>query len=138
MVKYIKMRKDRQMKLFLKGFIRGAIPFIFMLVMSVWELIQGSSSDARTFLLNGLIIMLLGIASVIYEINRWNFSKQIIVHYITMLLTVFPILLLSGYYPLISFDDVLNVFLLFNKVGLMLFFATFIIAKVRREFRKRN
>lgn len=132
------MRKDRQMKLFLKGFIRGAIPFIFMLVMSVWELIQGSSSDARTFLLNGLIIMLLGIASVIYEINRWNFSKQIIVHYITMLLTVFPILLLSGYYPLISFDDVLNVFLLFNKVGLMLFFATFIIAKVRREFRKRN
>ncbi|WP_187948749.1 DUF6608 family protein [Carnobacterium inhibens] len=126
------------MKLFLKGFIRGAIPFIFMLVMSVWELIQGSSSDARTFLLNGLIIMLLGIASVIYEINRWNFSKQIIVHYITMLLTVFPILLLSGYYPLISFDDVLNVFLLFNKVGLMLFFATFIIAKVRREFRKRN
>lgn len=132
------MRKGRQMKLFLKGFIRGAIPFIFMLVMSVWELIQGSSSDARTFLINGLIIMFLGIASVIYEINRWNFSKQIIVHYITMLLTVFPILLLSGYYPLSSFDDVLNVFLLFNKVGLMLFFATFIIAKVRREFRKRN
>ncbi|MER2174946.1 MAG: DUF3021 family protein [Carnobacterium sp.] len=109
-----------------------------MLVMSVWELIQGSSSDARTFLLNGLIIMFLGIASVIYEINRWNFSKQIIVHYITMLLTVYPILLLSGYYPVSSFGDVLNVFLLFNKVGIMLFVATFIIAKVCREFSKRN
>ena len=132
------MRKDRQMKLFLKGFIRGAIPFIFMLVMSVWELIQGSSSDARTFLINGLIIMFLGIASVIYEINRWNFSKQIIVHYITMLLTVFPILLLSGYYPLSSFDDVLNVFLLFNKVGIMLFVATFIISKIRRGISKQS
>lgn len=126
------------MKLFLKGLTRGAIPFIFMLVMSIWNYFQGSATDARTFLFNGLIILFLGIASVIYEIRGWSFSKQIIIHYITMLLTVFPILLLSGYYPLNSFGDLLDVFLLFNKVGLMLFVATFIISRVRREFISRK
>ncbi len=126
------------MKLFLKGLTRGAIPFIFMLAMSIWNYFQGPSTDARTFLFNGLIILFLGIASVIYEIRDWSFSKQITIHYITMLLTVLPILLLSGYYPLNSFSDLLDVFLLFNKVGLMLFVATFIISRVRREFISRK
>lgn len=126
------------MKLFLKGLTRGAIPFIFMLAMSLWNYFQGSSTDARTFLFNGLIILFLGIASVIYEIRDWSFSKQITIHYITMLLTVLPILLLSGYYPLNSFSDLLDVFLLFNKVGLMLFVATFIISRVRREIISRK
>lgn len=126
------------MKLFLKGLTRGTIPFIFMLAMSLWNYFQGSSTDARTFLFNGLIILFLGIASVIYEIRDWSFSKQITIHYITMLLTVLPILLLSGYYPLNSFSDLLDVFLLFNKVGLMLFVATFIISRVRREFISRK
>lgn len=126
------------MKLFLKGLTRGTIPFIFMLAMSLWNYFQGSSTDARTFLFNGLIILFLGIASVIYEIRDWSFSKQITIHYITMLLTVLPILLLSGYYPLNSFSDLLDVFLLFNKVGLMLFVATFIISRVRREIISRK
>ncbi len=126
------------MKLFLKGLTRGAIPFIFMLAMSIWNYFQGPSTDARTFLFNGLIILFLGIASVIYEIRDWSFFKQITIHYITMLLTVLPILLLSGYYPLNSFSDLLDVFLLFNKVGLMLFVATFIISRVRREFISRK
>lgn len=126
------------MKLFLKGLTRGTIPFIFMLTMSLWNYFQGSSTDARTFLFNGLIILFLGIASVIYEIRDWSFSKQITIHYITMLLTVLPILLLSGYYPLNSFSDLLDVFLLFNKVGLMLFVATFIISRVRREIISRK
>lgn len=126
------------MKLFLKGLTRGTIPCSVMFTMSLWNYFQGSTTDARTFFFNGLIILFLGIASVIYEINRWNFSKQIIIHYITMLLTVFPILLLSGYYPLSSFGDFLNLFFLFNKVGLMLFVATFIISKIRRGISKQS
>lgn len=126
------------MKLLFKGLIRGTIPFSIMFMMSLWNYFQGSTTDARTFFFNGLIILFLGIASVIYEINRWNFPKQIMIHYITMLLTVFPILLLSGYYPLTSFGDLLNVFLLFNKVGLMLFVATFIISKIRRGISKQS
>lgn len=125
------------MKLFLKGLIRGAIPFSIMFTMSLWNYFQESTTDARTFFFNGLIILFLGIASVIYEINSWNFPKQIMLHYITMLFTVFPILLLSGYYPVTSFGNILDVFLLFNKVGIILFMATFIIAKVRRGVNKR-
>lgn len=126
------------MKLFLKGLTRGAILFIFMLIVSLWKYFQGSITDVNVLLFNGLIILFLGISSVIYEIKSWSFFKQIIVHYITMLVTVFPTLLLSGYYPLHSSGDALNVFLLFNKVGVTLFVTTFIISRAYRKFSNRN
>ncbi|WP_313467548.1 DUF3021 family protein, partial [Carnobacterium sp.] len=93
------------MKLFLKGLRRGVLSFVFMFILSLWKNSQGSTFEANTFLFNWLIIFFLCVASVIYEIRQWSFFKQISVHYITMLVTVFPTLLLSGHYPLNSFED---------------------------------
>lgn len=126
------------MKLFLKGLTRGGIPFIFMLIMSLWNLFQGSTAEAKDILFNGLIILFFGIASVIYEIGSWSFFKQILVHYLTMLISVFPILLLSGFYPLNSSADLLHVFMIFNKTGITLFILSFIISKAYRRFTDRQ
>ena len=122
------------MRLFLKGLYRGGILCIFMSIMSLWEYYQGSTINIKTFLLNGLILLIVGITSVIYNISSLSFFKQIIVHYTIMLLTVFPILLFSGYYSLGSSRDVLNVYLLFNTVGIKLFMATFVISYVYKRF----
>ena len=122
------------MNLLKKGLIRGVIPLMIVIIFSLlWGLFQGSSDVSNQLLFFGSIAFFLGLASVIYEIEQWRFLKQIIVHYLVMLVTVFPTLLLSGYYPLSSFIDVLNVYFLFNKMGLLLFLSTYLIFKWRHR-----
>ena len=118
------------MKIFLTGLIRGVIPIIFLLIISLWSEFQGSEVNSKIFFYYGLIAFFLGFASVIYQIRQWSFLKQILVHYMAMLITVFPTLLLSDFYPLNSFGDVLKVYLLFNKVGIILFLITYFISKL--------
>jgi hypothetical protein len=94
------------MKLFLKGLIRGTLPFAVMLSMYAWNDFQGRTADAKVFLFYGLMALFLGLASIIYELKQWSFRKKIVVHYLTMLVTVFPLLLLSGYYKTNSFGAI--------------------------------
>ena len=121
------------MKLFLKGLVRGTLPFAVMLSMYAWNNFQGRAADAKAFLFYGFMALFLGLASIIYEIKQLSFGKQIFVHYLTMMATVFPLLLLSGYYKTGSFGAIFQVFLQFNKVGVILFVTTALISKVRNS-----
>ena len=116
------------MELLLKGLYRGFIPFGIMLILSLSSKLQGLTDDANSYFYYGLIFFFLGLASVIYQMNEWSFPKQIIVHYLVMLLTVFPTLLISGFYPLNSFNDLLQVYVQFNKAGIILFTVTYLIS----------
>ena len=122
------------MNLLLKGLVRGGFPFIFLLLFSLWNKLQGDIDTSNVFFFYGLIAFFLGLTSVIYQINQWSFLKQIFAHYMAMLVTVFPTVLLSGFYPLNSFADVVKVYLQFNKVGIILFFSTYFILKLLRNF----
>ena len=126
------------MKLFLKGLIRGVIPFMFLLIISLGSKLQGSEVNSKIFFYYGVMAFFLGFASVIYQIRQWSFIKQILVHYISMLITVFPTLLLSDFYPLNSFGDVLKIYLLFNKVGIILFLMTYFISKLLIKYNNRK
>ena len=122
------------MQLLLNGLIRGVVPFIILLIISFWNKFLGSVETSKIFFFYSLIAFFLGLTSVIYQIKQWIFLKQIVAHYMAMLITVFPILLLFGSYPLNSFGDVLKVYLQFNKVGLILFFSSFLIIKLFNKF----
>ncbi|MEI2664122.1 DUF3021 family protein [Rossellomorea sp. LJF3] len=120
------------MNLLRKGLIRGLIPFVFFAIISLlWTLLEGSSAVSKHLMIYGLIAFFLGVTSVIYEVGRWRFIQQIVVHYLAMLVTVFPTLLLSGMYPVDSIRDVASVYFFFNKVGLVLFLTTYFIFKWR-------
>ncbi|OXS53641.1 Protein of unknown function (DUF3021) [Bacillus sp. V-88] len=122
------------MNLLRKGLIRGLIPFVFFtLIWLLWTLFEGSSAISKQPFLYGLIAFFLGVASVIYEVERWRFIQQIVVHYLVMLVTVFPTLLLSGAYPVDSIRDVARVYFLFNQMGLILFLITYFIFKWRNR-----
>ncbi|MGD6968129.1 DUF3021 family protein [Rossellomorea vietnamensis] len=123
------------MKLFLTGLIRGVIPFVILLIMSLWTKLQGSVETSNTFFFYGVIAFFLGLTSIIYQINQWSFKKQIITHYGAMLITVFPTLLFSGFYPLNSFVDLLKIYLNFNLTGIMLFFLSYFLFKVINSVR---
>lgn len=56
---------------------------------------------------------------MLYEVVGWSLLKQSIIHFIAMMVIVFPILLLSGWYPLNNAADYLKligIFLLFGLV----------------------
>lgn len=122
------------MNLLKKGLIRGLIPFILFTVTSlIWTQFLGASAISKSLLFYGLIAFFLGVASVIYEVERWRFIQQIVVHYLVMLGTVFPTLLLSGAYPVDSIRDVARVYFLFNQMGLILFLSTYFLFKWRNR-----
>ncbi|UTE78540.1 DUF3021 family protein [Rossellomorea sp. KS-H15a] len=122
------------MNLLKKGLIRGLIPFILFTVTSlIWMQFEGASTISKSLLFYGLIAFFLGLASIIYEVERWRFIHQILVHYLVMLVTVFPTLLLSGAYPVDSIRDIARVYFLFNQMGLILFFSTYFLFKWRNR-----
>ena len=99
-----------------------------LLIISLSYKLQGQSDDSSAYFFYGLIAFFLGLASIIYQIEQWSFLKQIFARYMAMLITVFPTLLLSGFYPLDSLKDVFDVYLQFNKVGIILFLTTYFIS----------
>lgn len=121
------------MKLLSSGMKRGGIPLIPFLLISLWFRFQELTALSHNVFFYGVIVFFLGTASIVYEVRQWSFKKQILIHYWIMLVTVYPTLLLSGFYPRDSFRDLVNVFFVFNMAGVILFFTTYLVFRWRNR-----
>lgn len=43
------------MQLFLKGLVRGIVPFAILIMFSIWNMLQGSADVAKIFLFYSLV-----------------------------------------------------------------------------------
>lgn len=116
--------------LLLKGLLRGIIPLFIMGGIAIILYFQGKYSDAKGTLVASLIAFFVGAATVIYNIDEWSLAKRSIVHFIAMLLTVYPVLLLSGWFQIRSVFDALNVLMFFVLAGIILWSVMATLAKV--------
>ena len=66
----------------------------------------------------GIISAAIGGAWNIYDINSWSLRKRSLVHFTVMVIFVLPTVLVSGWFPIRSFSDVLLVFAVFAAFGL--------------------
>lgn len=107
------------MKYYKIGFLRALIPFIIMTGVAFYLQSTSNLNQARGTFFAGIIMTAVTGFSVIYEIEEWSFSRQLLVHFGAMLLTVFPTLLLSGWFVVNHVFDVLKVLVLFSLVGLI-------------------
>lgn len=99
------------MKRLLPFFTAAAITGGIMVMLSFFI---PDEAQARSTLCAGLIVAAVIAAIPIYDINSWSLAKRSLVHFLAMLVTVFPLLLISGWFTLpIS----IVVFLLFGAVG---------------------
>ena len=97
---------------------RGIIPFVIMSTLALIMTYQKiDPSQTKGTFLAGIIISIVAAASVIYDIEKWSLLKQSAIHFIVMILTIFPCLLISGWYELSSFADYLKVFGIFLLCG---------------------
>lgn len=111
-----------------KVIFRGMIPFVIMTSLAIFMRLQGLDAfQVKSTFLVGIIATTIASASVIYEIEKWSLVKQSIIHFIIMLFTVLPCLLVSGWYKLVSILDYLTVIGQFLLVGSFLWSIAYII-----------
>lgn len=116
------------MKLIQAAVIRGVIPFIIVTGISLIMNFQKiDPHQVRSTFITGLIITAVAAATVLYEIDTWTLKKQSLVHFGVMLATVFPCLLISGWFPTKSFVDVIKVLGMFLFVGVILWSVLYIV-----------
>ncbi|WP_027963761.1 DUF3021 family protein [Halalkalibacillus halophilus] len=113
-----------------QALLRGGIPLVIMGGIALILYFQGRFYDAKGTFVASLIAFFVGAATVIYNIDHWSFTKQSGVHFLIMLITVYPILLLSGWFEISSILDAFKIFLLFVSVGVVLWIVMFILAKI--------
>lgn len=111
-----------------KVIFRGMIPFAIMTSLAILMRLQGLDAfQVKSTFLVGIIATTIASASVIYEIEKWSLVKQTIIHFIIMLFTVLPCLLVSGWYKLVSILDYLTVIGQFLLVGILLWPIAYVI-----------
>ncbi|MDO5695880.1 MAG: DUF3021 family protein [Eubacteriales bacterium] len=115
-----------------KAIIRGMIPLIIMTTISILMKYQGKNAfQVKSTFLVGIIVTSVAAASVIYEIESWSLLKQSVVHFGTMLVTIFPCLLVSDWFQLNNILDYIKVFGIFLFIGVVLWsIAYFIFGKL--------
>lgn len=113
-----------------KGLLRGGIPFFIMEIVALILYFQGVNGLSKDFFYNGLIALVIGATTVIYNFDDWSLVKQSIIHFSIMLVTVFPILLLSGWFPMASIQDASKIFGIFALSGLVIWTIMFTLAKI--------
>lgn len=113
-----------------KALLRGGIPFVVMGAIAILLYYQGKHADAKGTFIASFIAFFVGAATVIYNMDSWSFTKQTIIHFLIMLVTIYPILLVSGWFAVASVMDACKVFLLFLSVGIIIWLVLYGLAKV--------
>ena len=98
---------------------KQALPFLISgtitaIVMTILSCFIEDSIQARSTLVSGLIVAITIMTIPIYDINQWSLFKRSLLHFVVMAITVFPLLVYSGWH---SLGLSVVVFLLFGLVG---------------------
>lgn len=116
------------MKLIKKSFIRGIIPFAIMSGISLIMKLQNfDAAQVKSTFIAGLIVSIIAAASIIYDIEAWSLKKQSLVHIILMLLTIFPLLLISGWFPINNVADFFKFLGIYALNGLVLWSVGYLV-----------
>jgi len=116
------------MNYILSAIIRGSIPFIIMSLLSgIMKFLRLDDFQIKSTFITGLIVTSVVAASVIYEVESWSLIKQSNIHFLIMLLTVYPCLVFSNWFPNKMALDLVKIFGLFLVVGIILWTVAYIL-----------
>src|SRR5699024_2411223 len=94
----------------------------------------GLSENVRLCLYYGFIALFLGFGSVLFLVTDWSLIKQTIIHYFSMLVTVYPLLLIINYDTLTFTTDVSGSFIIFNILMGIVLLVTYSLSKALKIF----
>lgn len=116
------------MNYILSAIIRRSIPFIIMSLLSgIMKFQRLDDFQIKSTFITGLIVTSVVAASVIYEVESWSLIKQSNIHFLIMLITVYPCLVFSNWFPNKTVLDLVKIFGLFLIVGIILWTVAYIL-----------
>lgn len=109
------------------GITLAAVSSVVFAVMGIALLVEGDSTTARSTFAVGVIVAATSGASVIYQVDRWTLVRQSAAHFMIMVCTVLPALLLSGWFMLDRPQAYLAVIAIFLASGLAIWLVMFVV-----------
>ncbi|MGH1649516.1 DUF3021 family protein [Enterococcus gilvus] len=116
--------------LFLQGVLRGVVPLIIMSTIAFILKRQNKASEAKGTFYSALIVFFVSFATVIYNIDQWSLFKQTSLHFLIMSITIYPILLISEWFPTKTIKDRSIVFCYFLFTGVILWSLFFLLNEI--------
>src|SRR5699024_12667963 len=116
----LKLLRKKEIIMLLNILLRGGIPLLIMSGIALILYLQNDMENAKSTFIVGWIIFFVGAASIIYNFNGWSITKQSAVHFLVMVITIFPLLLISGWFDVSSALAILKVFFIFLSFGIIL------------------
>ncbi|EPR76543.1 hypothetical protein ADILRU_1028 [Leifsonia rubra CMS 76R] len=102
------------------GFVLAGLPLVIFGVMGIALRVEGDTVTARSTFVAGIIVSALVGTAVIYQVGRWKFSLQTMIHFAIMVCTVLPALFSSGWFTLespLAYLAVIGIFLAAGLAG---------------------
>lgn len=119
-------------------FIRSMIPFVILMTIAGFLYYDGQLENARGTFTAGIIFTVVGGSSVIYDMDHMSLVQRSMIHFAVMLVTIYPILILSGWFSLNTFSDYLIIFGLFLMTGAVLWSIMLLAVKIFEKKRRDN
>ncbi|MGJ1429388.1 DUF3021 domain-containing protein [Clavibacter sepedonicus] len=98
-----------------------------MSAIAAYLLADGRTADGRSTLAVGVIVAATAAGSLLYQVDRWSLTRQSVTHFVLMLATVLPGLLLSGWFRVDTAGGVLAVVGIFLATGLVLWTTLYVV-----------
>jgi hypothetical protein len=117
----------RRPRLGLRAALLGGIPLVVMTAIGAYLLHAGQTADGRSTLAVGVIVAATAAGSLLYQVPGWSLPRQSVTHFVLMLVTVLPALLLSGWFPVDTAGGVLAVVGIFIAAGLVLWTTLYLV-----------
>ncbi|EMB53321.1 DUF3021 family protein [Streptococcus mutans] len=110
-----------ELKTFLKPTLRRVIVILSITLLLSAFLYWGQRDrfNARNVLCTGIIITAIAGAWNIYDLNSLSLIKRSLIHFLLMVITILPTLLLSGWFPIKTFGDIVLMIAIFLCSGLL-------------------
>ena len=125
---YIKLIKGKNHALYFICNNTGRYTFYYYEYTSRdYELQHIDNYSVQSTFLTGLIITAVAATSVIYDVESWSLTRQSVVHFLIMLVTVYPCLVFSGWFPTKSILDLVKIFGIFLVVGIILWTMSYML-----------
>ncbi len=100
--------------------------FFLLLILAFIFNYQKHFKSAKNIFYFAAILLVIQLSNVVFKIPNWTAAKQTFSHFILMLCSVYPLLLLSGWFPRKTHGDRIKVLLLL-VTSLLIIYLFFLI-----------
>ncbi|MEX2784925.1 DUF3021 family protein [Streptococcus sp. H49] len=126
-----------------QAFIRGIIPLVIMGTITYFLAQEDNQKAFWSMVAITVISTAVSAASAIYDYDVWTVRKKIIVHTLLMLATVYPALLISGWYDTSNLSGYVFALLSFALWGVVLcslgyFISKYVLKNIPEEIKEKQ